>query len=197
MKIQQREDLVAIASVRVRVLVAALAMFVLLAACGGGGNASGGDGGDGGSAPTDVVPTDETGGGDPGGDTGGETTADKSKGVAKGEVTGDVSLTFDLGVAPPPLSAYDLDASHGAYLIFADSAGTEVLYLTISDGSGIVQYVKGEMGLIVGAGGCTFEIDELDGSHAKGSVTCPGMTVLEGESAARTADLTFTFEARK
>ncbi len=69
--------------------------------------------------------------------------------------------------------------------------------MTISEGSGLVQYVKGEMGFVVGAGGCAFQIDKLDDSEAKGSVVCTDMTVVEGEAAPRTADLAFTFDARK
>ncbi len=115
------------------------------------------------------------------------------------EVTGDKTLTIELALAPAG-SRFETNGDGSALLTFANSDATEALFVNISDGSIIVSYAGDAFGLpLVGAGGCTSQVDELDESHAKGSFTCTGMQVVEGEDASvtGTADLSGTFEARK
>jgi hypothetical protein len=173
-----------------------LALAALLAACGGGAaSVPDGNGGDG-STSTDVAPTEDAGivGS---GNGSSDSAADLSKGRAKGSASGDVSFDFELGVLPPPVALYKSDADLTTYLVFANADSTELLYLTYDKSGSIIQYVRGGMGLTVGPGGCQTQMDELDDSHAKGSTTCKGMSVLEGDAAIRTADMTFTFDAHK
>lgn len=183
-----------IAAARLRLLVAVWALFVLLAACGGSsssGDGGSGDGG-GGSTPADAVPTTDAGSGG-----GGDSASDLTKGRAKGSVSGDLSFDFELGVMPPPISYYDQDADNTTYLVFANTEGSEVLYLTYSESGSIIQYVRDGVGFVVGADGCSTTMDELDASHAKGSTTCAGVSVVEGEADVRTVDIAFTFDARE
>jgi hypothetical protein len=186
------------------------AMIGLVAACGGSAAATPSS-----SAPG-VQPAASTGpapgGGeastDPGGGTGGDLGAstdngpiggdigDRSKGSAQATVSGGYSATIDLPYGAL-LGNLLINGPNTAYLPFTDEThGT--LFLTIADGNQLlVQYAGPDnVGITNGGTPCDLKVDALDASQAKGSFTCKGMMVIQGESIG-SADMSGTFEAHR
>lgn len=128
--------------------------------------------------------------------TGGGTSAgDRTKGSAQVQVTGGITETIDLPFAAI-LSLWASSGPGSAYLPFTDSDA--VLFMTFNGGQLLVQYAKTStgVGMTSGATPCTFTTDVLDGSTAKGTFSCKGMTLIQGE-AVGSADISGTFEAHK
>lgn len=128
--------------------------------------------------------------------TGGGTSAgDRTKGSAQVQVNGGITETIDLPFAAV-LSLWASSGPGSAYLPFTDSDA--VLFMTFNGGQLLVQYAKTStgVGMTSGATPCTFTTDVLDDSNAKGSFSCKGMTLIQGE-AVGSADIIGTFEAHK
>jgi hypothetical protein len=172
-------------------------MIAMLVACGGSAGATPTTPDDGGAAPTQ----DDGGGGeDPAAGTSvdpgayGGDVGDRSKGSVQAQITGGYTGSVDLPFAAP-LAQFDLDDSDGAYLPFTDPSST--LFMTITGGKDILlQYVHPDAALTSGATPCTLDVETLDDGQAKGSFTCKGMTLIQGETVG-SADINGSFEAHR
>lgn len=192
-----------------RFLIIGLAI-TLLTACGGAPTASSAGapsapaaapsaGNPGGAASPDDGTASETP--DPGApagtpdDGGGTSPGDRAKGSAQVQVSGGLSETIDLPFAAV-LALWESSGPGSAYLPFTDSDA--VLFMTFNGGQLLVQYAKSStaVGLTSGATPCTHDLEVLDGSTAKGTFSCKGMTLIQGESVG-SADISGTFEAHK
>lgn len=187
-------------SFRALARIAVIGLIVaLVAACGGTASSSAGPPSQTAAAPSvaepgeqaspDDVTTTETPGG------GGTAAGDRTKGSVQVQVTGGITETIDLPFAAV-LSLWASSGPGSAYLPFTD--GDAVLFMTFNGGQLLIQYAKTStaVGLTSGATPCTFTSDVLDDSNAKGSFSCKGMTLIQGQ-AVGSADISGTFEARK
>jgi hypothetical protein len=147
--------------------------------------------------PTAVASTDpgaagsDGGGGPIGGDIG-----DRSKGSVQARISGGYTASVDLPFGAA-LAQFGVSGTNTAYLPYTDvTNGT--LFLTIGDGSQLlVQYAgPGGVGMTNGATPCELHIDTLDDHQAKGSFTCKGMLLIQGDAMGN-ADMTASFEGRK
>ena len=151
-------------------------------------------------APSTAEPTDGASpASEPGActDTGpiGGDIGDRTKGSAQAQITGGLTASVDLpfGAAAAQL----LTQGPGtAYLPFTDPTnGT--LFLTISGNQLLVQYAgPNDVGLTNGATPCDLKLDALDDSHAKGTFTCKGMLLIQG-NAMGNADMSGSFDAHR
>jgi hypothetical protein len=132
----------------------------------------------------------DSGGGPIGGDVG-----DRSKGSAQARISGGLTASVDLPFGAP--AAQLLTQGPGtAYLPFTDPVdGT--LFLTISGDQLLVQYAgPNNVGLTNGATPCELKLDALDAGQAKGTFTCKGMLLIQGDAMGN-ADMSGSFEAHR
>lgn len=146
-------------------------------------------------AGTAAAPTIDPGGAvetDPGG---GTSAGDPTKGSAKVQVSGGLTETIDLPFAAL-LALWESNGPGSAYLPFTDEDA--VLFMTFAEDQLLVQYARTStgVGLTSGATPCTFTTEVLDASNARGSFSCPGMTLIQGDVVG-SADMSGTFDARK
>jgi hypothetical protein len=154
----------------------------------GGGGVSA-DPGAGGASANPGASVD-TGDGPIGGDIG-----DRSKGSAQVQFSGGYTASVDLPFGAA-LAQFGLSGPQSAYLPYTDEAdGT--LFLTISNGQLVVQYAgPNQVGITNGGTPCELKIEALDDHQAKGSFTCKGMLLIQGEALGN-ADMSGAFDGRK
>ena len=152
----------------------------------------------GGSAASDDGGAAASEGAEGSGDNGpiGGDIGDRSKGSAQAQISGGLTASVDLpfGAALAQLVA---QGPGTAYLPYTDPVnGT--LFLTISSGNQLlVQYAgPNNVGLTNGATPCELKLDALDAGQAKGSFTCKGMMLIQGESIG-SADMSGSFDAHR
>lgn len=162
-------------------------MLGLVSACGGTASAS--------SPGTTAAPSIDRGGATQTDDGDGTSAGDRMKGSAQVQVTGGLTETIDLPFAAV-LSLWESSGPGSAYLPFTDEDA--VLFMTFSGGQLLVQYARTStgVGLTSGATPCTFTTEALDASNARGSFSCPDMTLIQGDVVG-SADMDGTFEAKK
>jgi hypothetical protein len=146
--------------------------------------------------PTAVASTDPGAAGSDGGGPIGGDIGDRSKGSVQARISGGYTASVDLPFGAA-LAQFGVSGTNTAYLPYTDvTNGT--LFLTIGDGSQLlVQYAgPGGVGMTNGATPCELHIDTLDDHQAKGSFTCKGMLLIQGDAMGN-ADMTASFEGRK
>lgn len=120
---------------------------------------------------------------------------DRSKGSVQAQISGGLTDSIDLpfGAAAARLL---VDGSGTAYLPYTDPAkGT--LFLTINGDQLGVQYAgPNNAALTNGGTPCDLKLDALDADQAKGSFTCHGLMLIQGDSIG-SADMTGAFEAHR
>lgn len=142
-----------------------------------------------------AAPTNDSGGATETDDDGSTSAGDRAKGFAQFQLSGGLTETLDLPFAAV-LSLWESSGPGSAYLPFTDEDA--VLFLTIDGGRLLVQYARTSTsaGVSSGATPCTLTTDILDAASAKGSFSCTGMTMIQGETVG-SADMKGIFEARK
>jgi hypothetical protein len=160
------------------------------AASGGGGAASQPASAPGDAATADPGASGSDGGGPIGGDVG-----DRTKGSVQAQISGGLTASVDLPFAAA-LAQLLTQGPGTAYLPFTDPVnGT--LFLTISDSGLLVQYAgPNNVGLTNGATPCDLKVDALDAGQAKGTFTCKGMLLIQGNTMG-SADMSASFEAHR
>jgi hypothetical protein len=142
-------------------------------------------------ASSDEAPTGSSSGTGPiGGDIG-----DRSKGSVQAQITGGLTSTVDLPFGAPA-ARFLVDGPGTAYLPYTDAVkGT--MFLTVTGDQLAVQFAGPDnVALANGGTPCALKLDALDADHAKGSFTCKGMMLIQGDSVG-TADVTGTFEGHR